>query len=265
MSDSKIDLEAYYTKDEAIALLIGLGDMRYLPINDNDDAHTDEIDIPPFWLEYELKEMYECAEGEYKLAIHENETQEVIEQKRNKFEQIKALIKKANICAQYFDDEVAKGDSSVLRVYKPKSNHTPHYTYKSICEWWEGVKSEIHKIDSTLLTENLLAMNKTTDNDPNGDGDGDAWPSELKRDNVYTTFAFLVEAFANTAPINKYKYGDKPNAKAIGEHLATLAKKANNNDDLSGQSAETIRKLIGQALNTKKRIINEKGSSGKTR
>lgn len=257
MGDSKIDLEVYYTKDEAIALLIGMGDVRYLPIND--DVDTGEIDIPPFWLEYELKEMYECAEGEYKLAIYEKETKEVIEEKLNKCERIKELIKKANICAQYFDDEVAKGDSSVLRVYKPKSSHTPHYTYNSIRKWWEGVESEIHKIDSTLFTENQSANNKKADNDPN---EGD-WSSEPKRDNVYTTLAFLVEAFANTAP--KYKYGDKPNAKAIGKHLAALAKEANDNDDLLGQGAETIRKLIALALKTKKHIICVKGSSGKTR
>jgi hypothetical protein len=90
--------------------------------------------------------------------------------------------------------------------------------------------------------------------------EGDIGPkgglSRTKTDNLYTTFAFLVEALAKTAP--KYRVKDAPNINAIASHIEELATFANKRDKLSGQSHEAIKDRIEDAMKAKKEKLSQK-------
>lgn len=240
MYNSKIDLESSCTKDEAIALLIGLGDTRIVV-----ERYQDEIDeIPRFYLGEYLQDEYERFESEYKYAIDEKLAEEVIAEKLVAFNQIKELISKANICARYFSDEIAKGGSSAIRISQTNKTIIPHYTLNSIYEWWAKVEPKIpgsYIPDSeTMVNNQQVHKIKQDENEFVKEG----WSSTVKERNVYTTLAFLAEAYAKKSPL--YKDGNNPNAKKIAEEIAKLA-------------VETIRKVIGNALKIKAQMLHEKG------
>jgi hypothetical protein len=74
--------------------------------------------------------------------------------------------------------------------------------------------------------------------------------SRTKKNNLYTTFAFLVDAFYKIA---SDKYGeDKPSVLNIAKHLEDLATKANNGEPLPGQGDEAIKDRIEEALEVKR-------------
>jgi isocitrate/isopropylmalate dehydrogenase len=74
--------------------------------------------------------------------------------------------------------------------------------------------------------------------------------SKTKSDNLYLTFAFLVEAFSESAP--KYK---GPNVATIAAHLESLALAANSKETLSGQKTEAIKDRIEAAMSTKRKTL----------
>ncbi|SFM52110.1 hypothetical protein [Nitrosomonas communis] len=249
MHNLKIDLESSRTKDEAIALLIGLGDMRMMP---QEDAPPDEIDlIPRFCLGEYLFGEYDLLKSEYKWAVSQKQSEEIVSEKLVALNRINELIAKANICARYFDDEIAKGKESIIRIYCPSETSVPYYTLNSILQWWDQVKSEI---DVSPILESNPSKGFPSTESPSED-----WSSETKRENVLTTFAFLVEAFAETAPL--YKDGGNPNATTISKKIEELATIANNGRPITAQRFQTIRKLIAEASEIKERTMLRKGNN----
>lgn len=83
--------------------------------------------------------------------------------------------------------------------------------------------------------------------------------SKLKADNVFTTLAFLVDVFSESGPL--YRTGDRPNADTIADRIQQEALKAHMNQPLSGQRAETIRKVIAEAQKRKKLVLRKSGIS----
>ena len=80
--------------------------------------------------------------------------------------------------------------------------------------------------------------------------------SRTKTDNLHTTFAFLVEALAKTAP--KYRVKDAPNNSAIAIHIENIATDANNGELLPGQGHESIQDRIEDARRAKKEKLPQK-------
>lgn len=137
MYKNNINLQTSCTKDEALALLIGLGDRRIIP-GEYDPDIPEDIDIESefaFWIEEYLNDEFEFLEGEYKLAIYNKEPTDIIAKKFEDFNKLKELISKAEKYAHYFDDEISKGSASAIRLNKSNSEHTPHYTLISIHQW----------------------------------------------------------------------------------------------------------------------------------
>ena len=77
----------------------------------------------------------------------------------------------------------------------------------------------------------------------------DGWTT-VKADDVLTFIAFLIEEYCKVGPENLTK-AERTNASAIGRHFEKLATAANNKNELYGLDAETIRKLVAKARNTK--------------
>lgn len=137
MYKNNINLQTSCTKDEALALLLGLGDQRIVP-GEYDPDIPEDIDIESdfaFWIEEYLNDEFELLEGEYKLAIHNEEPHDIIAKKLEDFNKLKELISKAEKYAHYFDDEISKGEASAIRLNKSNSEHTPHYTLISFYQW----------------------------------------------------------------------------------------------------------------------------------
>jgi len=66
------------------------------------------------------------------------------------------------------------------------------------------------------------------------------------------TFAFLVEAFAQLPTGNVFRKKDnKPNVSAIAKHLEKLATDSTTGEVLDGQSDETIKSCIEEAMKEK--------------
>lgn len=137
MNKITINLSTSCSRDEAIALLIGLGDHRYIPMESHYDV-PDEIDIESecvFCLSEYLDNEYDYLECDYHLAKQSKEADESIATAFEKLNQFKKLISKAEKYAHYFDDEISKGVASAIRLNKSNSERTPHYTLISIHQW----------------------------------------------------------------------------------------------------------------------------------
>lgn len=159
MYKSNIHLQTGFTRDEALALLLGLGDRRILP--DDDPSIPDGIEVEyefAFGIEEYLNDEFEFFEGEYKLAVHKQEPTDIITKKLEEFNKLKELISKAEKYALYFDDEISKGDLSAIRLDKSSSSFTPHYTLVSIHQWSiNTLKFPDISIDSFLKENTKLA------------------------------------------------------------------------------------------------------------
>lgn len=160
MYKNNINLQTSCTKDEALALLLGLGDRRIIP-GEYDPDIAENIDIESdfaFWIEEYLNDEFELLEGEYKLAILNKEPPDIIAKKLEDFNKLKELISKAEEYAHYFDDEISKGSASAIRLNKSNSEHTPHYTLISIHQWAiNTLKFPAISLDSFIKENTKLA------------------------------------------------------------------------------------------------------------
>ncbi len=259
-----IKLEASCTKEEAVAKMLGWlqGPIRKRVIQVTEYGIS--ADQTPHLLQLEssleehLLELRNAARTLFIKALEEDEPFAVIEEKENAVIECDNLIKWAAIYLEDITEELAKGEDTSLKIDQEatKKSDTTYITLKSLKGW--ALNEYDIAIDSPF-------MSRPVDDDPQeqlksqqkeAESDQAAWLSKTKAENLYTTFAFLVEAFAETAP--KYKNGDKPNAENIAKHLEELVKKANTNRGLSGQGSQTIRKLIRLALKTKAKTLHNK-------
>jgi len=218
---------------------------------------TDGIDIELeciFCLKEYLNEEYDFLECDYNLAKHNKEPDDIIATAFKKLNQFEKLISKAKEYANYFDDEIAKGELSAIRIHKPDSSATPQYTVVSIHEW---AKNTPKTFDGSL--ESFLQGNTDFSKAPEIDDqlNQGEWSSQTTADTFHTTFAFLVEAFALTN--ENYNINGKPNVVAIAKHLHEFAKEANKGNTLTGQSADNIRKMIPKSLMIKGLVLHKRG------
>jgi len=80
--------------------------------------------------------------------------------------------------------------------------------------------------------------------------------SPKKAEGLFTTFAFLLEAFINSKAGKQYGTPDKPNIKQIAEHLESLAVAPE--EEKKGQSVEAIKDRIEEAMRIKKEFHKNK-------
>lgn len=149
-------------------------------------------------------------------------------------------------------DEVAKGEKSELNIDKgaTESAGETYITLDSVERWARKIHGV--SIDGAQEKSTVSAATADTSGDEQEDDGNPKDPlSRTRADHLFTTFAFLVEAFGATAVA---KYGDRGdlNVKAIAERLEALANEANKNEPLKGQSAEAIKGRIEEAMRIKR-------------
>jgi hypothetical protein len=124
------------TLDEAVAILLGhaSGPIEIEPFDENEEA---EANCPAFSLDY-LEDERDVLEGEYELAKHERRSANDVAEKLEALKHQQAILDQANdhLCA--IEDELNKGEHSMLRVDRELSNAAYTYiTLHSFKEWVE--------------------------------------------------------------------------------------------------------------------------------
>jgi hypothetical protein len=164
-----------------------------------------------------------------------------------------ALINTAYRYMSELDNELAKGESSVLTIdhHAGETSGTTHITLVSLDRWAQENFS-ISIIDEPNSIAESSEYLRTSEQQDDTDGKR---LSKTKADHLYTTLGFLVEAFAATAE----KYGSKkPKVQVIAYELEKLASKANKNFTLQGQNNEAIKDRIEEALRVKESKLEKK-------
>lgn len=125
------------TVDEAVAIRLGLitGPIDFEPIDGAEDA---DADCPMYWLRDDLEDKRDVLEGEYIEAKHEKKPAHVIAEKLAAVQKQEAIIEQANVYLCAIQDELNKGEQSVLKVDSALSNAA--YTFITLHSFNEWVK-----------------------------------------------------------------------------------------------------------------------------
>lgn len=252
-----VDLRTSCTKDEAVAKLLGWmrGPIRRkytlvteagIPVDQLPKMHS--IGGP---LSEQLADLQEAARMQLVEAAEAGASIEVLHQKQDDVAGWNAQIMKAASYLRDIDDELAKGDESALKTDKraKKESGVIHLTLSSLDQWARN-KYDI-SIFETAVEKSSEGNSTSQSIQPENEATLNGGLSKLKADNLYTTFAFLVEAFSQT--LTKYGKDSKPNVSAIAKHIEAIAAKTSVQD---GQDQETIRKLISEAMKRKKKKMD---------
>jgi hypothetical protein len=114
------------------------------------------------------------------------------------------------------DDELAKGESSKLRIDhgSTSSPSNPHITLVSLSDWAEGIRHEIsERVNRSSSYINSLSAAASESNEKE--------LNSAAATNLYITFALLVEDYAKLA-LYIFKDG-VVNRQAVSQHIADLA------------------------------------------
>lgn len=137
MYSCDIDLRTCCTRDDAISIILGLGHWRLLPPReDATDEEIENTDYLTFCLAEYLHEELDILQNKYDVARCENLSEVDIAEKLAALNKFKEVITKAKEYSFCFDDEIAKGESSVIRIH-PSSGLGSNtlYTIRSVELW----------------------------------------------------------------------------------------------------------------------------------
>lgn len=125
------------TIDEAVSILLGwtTGPIDLEPKDETEDA---EANVPAFCLRETLEDELEVLAGEYGMAKLENQPAQLVENKFTALQNHEALIGQANAYLCAIENELNKGEQSVLKVDRDLSNAA--YTYITLHSFNEWVK-----------------------------------------------------------------------------------------------------------------------------
>lgn len=246
------------TKEEAVARLLGWmqGHIRQKNIRVTEHGISADqllsLHSLDGSLQEQLIELREAARMEFVKAAETGAALEVIQAKEEAVKEVDNLIEKAGSYFLDIDDELAKGGESDLRIDQSntESSGVKRITLRSIDRWANKKYGITIPESSTAIFSTVDARVEQGESKSDSDELG-----KTKTEHIYTTLAFLVEAFVERQP--KYSHGGKPNATQIAERLAQLVTDACP-DGLSGQDVQTIRKLISKALAVKQSAISKR-------
>lgn len=259
--DIVLDTRTTCTKDEAVAKLLGWmqGEirLRYIHLTDSGISadqlphlHSLEGSLADL-----LSEFRRAARSELIEAFEADAAPEILDQKELAVSEWAEKIKKAGKYFRDIDDELAKGDESVLKVDDKASEETGTLQIRlSSLETWATKRYGISVLGSDveqLADSHQNEQSSVDEEEPSADGGLD----KQKADNLFISLAFLVDAFAQTA--EAYRSGDRPNVIAISKRIEAVAKAANKNVEIPvGQGFEVIRKRITEAMKRKNKKLS---------
>lgn len=259
-------LEASCTKEEAVAKMLGWlqGPIRkrVIQITEHGISADQMPHLPQLEgsLEEHLFELRYAARTLLIKAQEEDAPLDVIKEKENAVIECDNLIKWAAIYLEDITEELAKGENASLKIDREATSKsdTTYITLKSLRVW--ALKEYGITIGSPLISrpEGNDKQKQPKSQQEETESDQTAWLNKTKAENLYTTFAFLVEALAQKTQNYRISDSGKLNIKAIAEGIAAFAKQANNGDTVPGQSEESIKDRIEVAMIIKKSKLPSK-------
>lgn len=219
-----------YTLDDAVAYLLGLLDRGFVKseikvtLSGIAPEDLNKVSNLPCSLNEHLIELINSA----KL---EDDSDEVA--------RIDHLLMAADIYMQFLTDEIAKGQGSSVRLdpIATQESGVPHFTLKSIRDWYQSNKEELNKelgLAAEIETEGAQSI-------------GGKAESEIIARNRTITLGLLLKLFIEQENCGAiYKDGDQPNFSTFGDKLEGLIKHLNGGK-MAGQSKETIRRALSAA------------------
>lgn len=263
-----IDFSTSCTRDVAVAKMLGWmrGPIRRRLVNMTSDGISEDqlpylhsLEDP---IKDQLLELRDAAQQRlYKAFEADNElsSDESRQLLSDAVDDVDRHTQKIYLAAKYFraiDDELAKDDESELRVDKVATIalNDPFIALSSLDAWAKNTYqiSIFLDGDAAPTVGNVIDQLKQRKDDfPQEGGLG-----KVKADNLYTSFAFLVEAFSQSA--TGYHDDNGPIVMAISLKIEELAKKAYGDIEfLPNQGHEAIRKNIGEAMRRKKHALKD--------
>jgi hypothetical protein len=144
------------TIDEAISILLGRssGPILLMPVNGTDD---DGCCGASYCLRDDLEDELDVLEGAYAEAEYEKQPDHVIAEKHTALQRQQALIDQANAYLCAIEDELNKGEHSILKVDSVLSNPANTFiTLHSFNEWAKRVGKAV-LVDLPSMAHVLVA------------------------------------------------------------------------------------------------------------
>jgi hypothetical protein len=273
-SDVNIDISTSCTKEQAVMKLLGWSQgiftstKMYISIDGLWLDQLPSISHHNLNLEDQLKQLHERARQEYLCAfppeaftsefdpekhISSNDVYETLIKKQENLESVKVLIARARSYAMNIDEEIDKGEQSLLRTDTQATvqNGVLHITLRSLERW----KNEFYdkKADGGVA---LVASNFNLD-----DSDLMAQLSKSVPENakqvgqadlsLYITLAITVEAIAEKLGPPYCDKNETPVITQIAELIASKYQSKDGRSLIRGQGLEMIRKRLTLAMKLK--------------
>jgi hypothetical protein len=223
-----------------------------ISVNHDCNYHdSEEKEDYGYLLDQHLEVWRSSLAGDYFRAKEDKLTEEVVAEKLAAIKEFDIdYVNKARTYLCHINDELTKGARSELRL--TSTNGGSRITLKSLDEW----ASKEYKISIFKnLESNTVSAMPPKNSQHEAEFDGKGRMSQKAVDSLYTTFAFLLEAFLSSKE-NALSYGamDKPKVSSIAELLCELAA-AVDESEINGQSKESIKTRIEEAMNRKSKFI----------
>ena len=145
------------TVDEAVSILLGrsTGPIDFGPI---DDVGDNPDDVPTFDLREVLEDELEVLTGEHELAKYEKLPAYFIAEKAAAVQHHEELIEQANLYLCQIQDDLNKGEGSVLKVDRSLSNAS--YTFITLHSFNQWAKALAGPLTESAPSSSELAKTK---------------------------------------------------------------------------------------------------------
>jgi hypothetical protein len=243
-----VDLRGSCTKDEAVAKLIGWNRgpfrKRYIQLAEGGIPRDQwpHIYTPDEPLHEQLRGLREQALRRFYSAYNDGASEEELDACLSEVDAIDSIINQASAFMIDIEDECAMADRSRLRIDPEATRETgiTHLTVASIDAWAREKYAGLSIYGDAVAT--VRPAPPATEKQRR----------QRKLENLFTTFAFALDALADQ-PGRRYRHeGGALNVKALAEDLSARSKQANNNQVMKEQSAESIKDRIEEAIKTKR-------------
>lgn len=244
------------TVQEAVAKLIGWmrGKTRLSVIRMNGDGGLIAEDLPFLHsLEGTVQDMldgqWQAAQRERRRVEEGSEAIELVIEKMEALLDVEELMQRAATYLTDIEGEIVQGASSRLTLDASAKAEKGgiHITLKSLEHWAlekYGISiGEVMASGAGAIPERKETISRQMLRD--------GWLSPTLTEHLYTTLAFLVDAFADSRSIYRSKTG-KLLVSNVAIELAEMAKSANMDIYLAGQSEEAIKTRIEKALGSRR-------------
>lgn len=249
----------FVSVDEAVAILLKrLNGPCEFDI-DPDEATSDDLEEADSY-EYSLREDLKDEKDELLEALgnaKQEQDSEKVKAAREALQRHTEVEELAYKYQCYIEDELSKGNDSALRTTDSGEGVERIWIMLSSLEEWalsKGFRDSVfcssHDARACIAAEADSTRGAEVRQDDVAPEKG---LSTTKADNLYLSYAFLIDEFICLKDSAAFRHKDgTPNVSRIACYFAEIAEKANGNEKLNGLGKENIKTHIEQAMKVKR-------------